>query len=130
MKYLRRFNESIDMDVRLDIQDILLELEEYEIEYSIIDVNYWRYPVADDPNAELKSHTCFKVNIKDNKDRFFRLEDIMDVILRLKDYLKETNFSIDIGIPNSDEYYPMDIFMEEFKGEELYHINLYIFKKD
>jgi hypothetical protein len=119
-----------DMDVRLDIQDILLELEECEIEYSIIDVNYWRYPVVDDPNAELKSHTCFKVNIKDNKDRFFRLEDIMDVILRLKDYLKETNFSIDIGIPNSDEYYPMDIFMEEFKGEELYHINLYIFKKD
>jgi len=118
---------STDMDIRLDIQDILLELEEYEIEYSIRDVDYFN----DVFSFKLgKSKSCFKVNIKDNKDRFFRLENIMDVILRLKDYLKETNFSIDIGIPNSDDCYPMDIFMEEFKGEELYHINLYIFKKD
>jgi hypothetical protein len=109
-----------DAEVRLDVQDILLELQDCGIEYSIKDRSYYK--------DGINPHPCFQVNIKDDKDQFFRLEDIMDVLLRLKDYLKETNFSIDIGIPNSDDYYPMDIFMEEFKGEELYHINLYIWR--
>jgi hypothetical protein len=123
MKHLRRYNESKivrDDEVKLDIQDILLELEDYSIEYSVKDVKYYK--------DGINPHPCFQVNIKDNKDRFFRLEDIMDVLLRLKDYLKMTKFSIDIGIPNSDDYYPMDVFIEEFKGEELYHINLYIWR--
>ncbi len=123
MKHLRSYDETKivrDAEVRLDVQDILLELEEYSIEYSVKDVKYYK--------DGINPHTCFQVNIKDNKDRFFRLEDIMDVLLRLEEYLKMTKFSIDIGIPNSDDYYPMDIFIEEFKGEELYHINLYIWR--
>jgi hypothetical protein len=109
-----------DDEVRLDIQDILLELEEYSIEYSIKDRNYYK--------DGINPHPSFEVNIKDAKDQFFRLEEIMDVLLRLEEYLKMTKFSIDIGIPNSDDYYPMNVFIEEFKGEELYHINLYIWR--
>jgi hypothetical protein len=123
MRYLKRYNESKivrDAEVRLDIQDILLELEDYLLEYSIKDVSYYK--------DGINPYNCFQVSIKDGKNQFFRLEEIMDVLLRLKEYLKMTKFSIDIGIPNSDDYCPMDEFIEEFKGEELYHINLNIWR--
>jgi hypothetical protein len=120
MKYLKRIkvllNESKHTDVKLYIEDILLELGDYGVEYSTRDVSYYRDGI--NPN------TCMRVFIK--KDKFFRLNDIMDVLLRLKDYLKETKYSIDIGIPNSDDCYPIDKFIEEFDGEELYHIYLFI----
>jgi len=111
-------NESKHIDVKSDIEDILLELEDYGIEYSTTDVKYYK--------DGINPHTCIRVAIKDGKDRLFRLDDIMDVLLRLKDYLKGTKYSIDIGIPNSDDYHTMDKFMEEFRGEELYHIYLFI----
>lgn len=110
----------VDKEVRLDVEDILLELDDCGIQYDIRDKNYYKDGVNPYP--------CFKVSMKDSKYQFFRLEDIMDVLLRLKEYLKMTNFSIDMSIPNSDEYYPMDVFMEDFKGEELYNLNLYIWR--
>ena len=116
----KKVNESKHIDVKSDIEDILLELEDYGIEYSTTDVKYYK--------DGINPHTCVRVAIKDGKDRFFRLDDIMDVLLRLKDYLKGTKYSIDIGIPNSDDYHTMDKFMEEFRGEELYHIYLFIWR--
>jgi hypothetical protein len=117
----KKVNESKHSDVKADIEDILLELEDYGIEYSTDDVKYYKDVV--------NPHTCIRVYIKDKNNQFFRLDDIMDVLLRLNDYLKGmrgTDYSIDIGIPNSDDYYPMDKFMEEFRGEELYHMNIFI----
>lgn len=114
----KKVNESKHSDVKSDIEDILLELEDYGIEYSTSDVSYYK--------DGINPYTCIRVGIKDGKDRLFRLDDIMDVLLRLKDYLKGTKYSIDIGIPNSGDYYPIDKFMEEFRGEELYHIYLFI----
>lgn len=117
----KKINESKHSDVKSDIEDILLELEDYGIEYSTDDVKYYK--------DGINPHTCIRVYIKDKNNQFFRLDDIMDVLLRLNDYLKGmrgTDYSIDIGIPNSDDYYPMDKFMEEFRGEELYHMNIFI----
>ena len=114
----KKINESKHSDVKSDIEDILLELEDYGIEYSTDDVKYYK--------DGINPHTCIRVYIKDKNNQFFRLDDIMDVLLRLKDYLKGTDYSIDIGIPNSDDYYPMDKFMEEFRGEELYHMTIFI----
>jgi hypothetical protein len=124
MKYLKRIkvllNESKHTDVKLYIEDILLELGDYGVEYSTRDVSYYKDGI--NPN------TCMRVFItaSGKKDKFFRLNDIMDVLLRLKDYLKGTKYSIDIGIPNSDDCYPIDKFIEEFDGEELYNIYLFI----
>ena len=117
----KKVNESKHSDVKSDIEDILLELEDYGIEYSTDDVKYYK--------DGINPHTCIRVYIKDKNNQFFRLDDIMDVLLRLNDYLKGmrgTDYSIDIGIPNSDDYYPIDKFMEEFDGEELYHMNIFI----
>ena len=121
MRYLKSYKlfESVSADIKADIEDMLLELTDYQIEYSVTELKYYK--------DGIKGEDCLRVYIKDNQDRFFRLEDIMDVLLRIKDYLKETDYSIDIGIPNSDDYLDIDNFMKEFSGEELYNINIFIY---
>ena len=121
MRYLKTYKlfESIDNNIKLNIEDILLELDLLNIEYDISELNYYK--------DGINPTDCLRVYIKDNQDRFFRLEDIMDVLLRVKQYLKESDYSIDIGIPNSDDYLDIDSFMEEFSGEELYNINIFIY---
>ena len=121
MRYLKSYKlfESVSTDIKADIEDMLLELTDYQIEYSVTELKYYK--------DGIKGEDCLRVYIKDNQDRFFRLEDIMDVLLRIKDYLKESDYSIDLGIPNSDDYLDIDDFMREFSGEELYHINIFIY---
>ena len=121
MRYLKSYKlfESVSTDIKADIEDMLLELTDYQIEYSVTELKYYK--------DGIKGEDCLRVYIKDNQDRFFRLEDIMDVLLRIKDYLKDSDYSIDIGIPNSDDYLDIDNFMKEFSGEELYNINIFIY---
>jgi hypothetical protein len=121
MRYLKSYKlfESVSADIKTDIEDMLLELTDYQIEYSVTELKYYK--------DGIKGEDCLRVYIKDNQDRFFRLEDIMDVLLRIKDYLKESDYSIDLGIPNSDDYLDIDNFMKEFSGEELYNINIFIY---
>jgi len=121
MKYLKSYKlfESIFTDIKSDIEDMLLELTDYQIEYDVTELKYYK----DGINGE----DCLRVYIKDNQDRLFRLEDIMDVLLRIKDYLKDSDYSIDLGIPNSDDYLDIDYFMEEFSGDELYNLNIFIY---
>ena len=121
MRYLKSYKlfESVSTDIKADIEDMLLELTDYQIEYSVTELKYYK--------DGIKGEDCLRVYIKDNQDRFFRLEDIMDVLLRIKDYLKESDYSIDLGIPNSDDYLDIDDFMREFSGEELYTLNIFIY---
>ena len=123
MRYLKSYKlfESMSSELVADIEDILLELTDYQIEYSVTELKYYK--------DGIKGEDCLRVFIKDNQDRFFRLEDIMDVLLRIKDYLKESDYSIDLGIPNSDDYLDIDDFITEFSGEDLYHINIFIYYK-
>jgi hypothetical protein len=109
----------VSADIKADIEDMLLELTDYHIEYSVTELKYYK--------DGIKGEDCLRVYIKDNQNRFFGLEDIMDVLLRIKDYLKESDYSIDLGIPNSDDYLDIDNFMKEFSGEELYNINIFIY---
>jgi hypothetical protein len=127
MRYLKSYKlfESLASDhrdaqeIKADIEDILLELTDYQIEYNVKAVKYYK----DGINGE----DCLSVYIKDNQDRFFRLEDIMDVLLRIKDYLKDSDYSIDLGMLNADGYLDIDDFMKEFSGEELYNLNIFIY---
>ena len=125
MKHLKTYkvfeSSSEDSDIVLDIRDILFELDDYDgIEYHVKNINYYK------DDKPYKPYPSIRVEIKDNKYGFFRLEDIMDVLLRLKDYLKETNYDIDMGY--SGDYYPIDDFIDEFDGEELPRIHLFIYK--
>ena len=121
MRYLKTYKlfESIDNNIKLNIEDILLELDLLHIEYDISELNYYK--------DGINPTDCLRVYIKDNQDRLFRLEDITDVLLRIKEYLKESDYSIDIGLPTDDDYLDIDNFMKEFSGEELYSINIFIY---
>lgn len=121
MKYLKTYKlfESIDANIKSDIEDIALELADCEIYYEISDRKYWKNSIT--PEESLI------IYLKDNQNRFFTIKDIEDVLLRMKDYLKTTDYSIDLSIPDSDDYLTFDEFIEEFSGEELYHVNIIIY---
>ena len=121
LRYLKKYNinESIDANIKSDIEDIALELTDCEIYYEITDRKYWKNGVD--------SEEALIIYLRDNQNRFFTIKDIEDVILRLKDYLKDMDYSIDLSIPDSDDYLTFDEFIEEFSGEELYHVNVIIY---
>ena len=130
MKYLKSFSqlneslsdkvsESIDINIKNDIEDIAIELIDCDINYKLSDCQYHK--------DGINGKECLRISLKDNSNRFFRIDNIEDVLLRLMDYLKGSGYSIDIGIPNSDDYLSIDDFMDEFSGEELYHINILIY---
>lgn len=114
-----------DSEVNLDVRDILLELELSEIKYSVGDYKYYR--------DKINPYNCILVKLK-GKDKSFNLEEIKDVVLRLEDYLKQTNYSIDVAIPNTlltdleTEHYSLETFMNDFKDEEFIELNLYIWR--
>lgn len=121
MKYLKSYKlfESIDTNIKSDIEDIVIELTDCEIYYDISDRKYWKNGT--------NSEEALIIYLRDNQNRFFTIKDIEDVLLRLKEYLKTTDYSIDLSIPDSDDYMTFDEFIEEFSGEELYHVNMIIY---
>ena len=119
MKYIHYIRESIDDNIKLDIKDIAIELVDYGFDYETKDCKYYKDGEHD--------YECFAIEIKDSKERFFRLEDLSEVLLRIRDYVKNTNYSIDIGIPKDDTYLSLEDFIEEFEGEELYEMEIYIY---
>ncbi len=114
-----------DSEVNLDVRDILLELELSEIKYSVGDYKYYR--------DKINPYNCILVKLK-GKGKPFNLEEIKDVVLRLEDYLKQTNYSIDVAIPNTlltdleTDHYSLKTFMNDFKNEEFIELNLYIWR--
>lgn len=121
MKHLQTYKlfESIDAEIKSNIEDIALELTDCEIYYEISARKYWKNNIT--PEEALI------IYLRHNKNRFFTIKDIEDVILRLKDYLKTTDYSIDLSIPDSDDYMTFDEFIEDFSDRELYHVNMIIY---
>lgn len=111
--------ESKCDSIRQDIEDICLEFDDIDISYTIREINY--YPDEDQPKDALI------IEIQDVNKRFFRLEDIEDVIFRIRQYLNNKNFLIDLSIPKEDCYMSIDSFWREFSGEELYDLHIYIY---
>lgn len=124
-----------DAEVKLDVKDILLELELSEIKYSIEDFKYYK--------DKINPYNCILVKLKAKRHsqssnmyegKLFNLEEIEDVVLRLEEYLKQTNYSIDVAIPNTmltdleTQHYPLQTFMNDFRDEEFSELNLYIWR--
>jgi len=67
MRYLKSYKlfESISSELVADIEDILLELTDYNIEYCTSYLKYYK--------DGIKGEDCLRVYIKDNQNRFFRL---------------------------------------------------------
>ena len=120
------------------IDSILLDLDLEDMRYEIVEC--WYHKDESDqtvgnihkhsrPEELIKSYRALKIELCDKERRFFRLEDIDPVLTRLKGYVKG-KYEIDLSWPNEMIYLPIDEFIDEFVGEELYTIGIYIFKKD
>ena len=116
------------------INDILLDLDLMDIRFDMSECYYhksledsisgvWR----DDDRT--KSYRALNVSLFDKQRRFFTLEEIEPVLTSLKAWSKG-KYDIDLSWPNEMIYLPFDRFVEEFSGEELYELDIYIFKKD
>lgn len=132
MKHLKSYKifETYSDEIKSEIGLILLELEDLEFQFKISDKNY--YP----DNSTERSYKSICVDISDNKSRFFELKDIEEVILRLNEYLNPPGFSaterffIDLSIPGEGVYLPYEVFKKEFSGEELYRLNIFIYRNN
>ena len=116
------------------INDILLELDLMDMRFDISECYYHRLPednisgVWRDDDAT-KSYRSIRVSLFDKQRRFFTLEEIEPVLTSLKAW-SEGKYEIDLSWPNEMIYLPIDDFIDEFGGEELYTLDIYIFKKD
>ncbi len=93
MKYIKKFNEnSSDINFIMDIEDILLELTDIGFEYSIHD-----------------EYVAFlSIKITKNREKF-KLGEIFDVIIRLRDFDDKTEVYIFEEINNLRSEKVLDI---------------------
>jgi hypothetical protein len=126
MKFLKTYkifesSGKLDKDLIGEIEDILeLELEAKELVFVSWVGNY--YPISSTSKESLI------VSIQDKDKRFFSTEDIKDTITRLKTFLGE-EYEIHLGIPRDLVYGEALEFIDDFRGEELYDLTIYIYKK-
>lgn len=132
MKYLSKYNESkiwniihnrdplVDDEMVDTISDILIsDAEIYELDY-ILDFT-WRFR---------KSKNNVIVYFRDRNNRFFTLNEIRDMLFRIKDVCNSFGYSIDMEIPSEeDTLYSFQDFIKEFGGDELYRLKIIIYKE-
>ena len=91
MKYLKRFNESIDSDIISNIKDILVDLQDKGIDVEIL-----KQPISgrdglniliSDPNNLNHIGHAFRVGDKPLRHSFDICSDTWDSLYRLYDYL-------------------------------------------
>ena len=127
LKYLKSYKlfESNKIDILTDIEDICLELTDYEMLYDIKPNQV--YYTTNDHSPSFKNE-CISIKIKDIHSRFFRIEDIEDVILRINNYLENTDWSIDCAFPSDDVYMSLEDFWDEYSGEDFYDLWVFIYR--
>lgn len=88
MKYLKPFNESVENDIKSDIEDILTELIDDGFRFKISDKLGW----SDHSNEDKIIVDIFKTD----KYGFIYLNnifnDVKEVILRLTDYMNDQGY--------------------------------------
>ena len=88
MKYLKRFNESIDKsnfdDIKENIKDILLPISDMGYEISVV--------YGGDFNGEL---TCLNIRVVRYTDPTLKMNDeVEDEFIRMKEYLELSGFNL------------------------------------
>lgn len=129
MKHLKSYKifEAYSDDLKNEIERIFLDLEDLEFQFEISDKNYY-------PDNNNRSYDSICVDISDREKRFFELKDIEEVMIRLQTFLNPPGvpaterFFIDLSIPGEGVYLPYELFKKEFSGEELYLLNIFIYK--
>lgn len=132
MKWLKTYKifESSDKRDKFidDITDICFDFEESGFDVDIRKVNY--YPTwGEGLIAPEQDKQAIAINLVDSNKRLFRLEDIEPTLERIIRYfiILDEEKEIHLGIPGEEVYLPKDYFLDEFSGEELYKIVIYIY---
>jgi len=141
--------KSMPDEDRFVIENILLEFQFLDMTYKIREC--WYHKSSDKPVGNIytfaeenrkkgitemvTSYRALKISIQDEEKRFFTLEEISDVLERLKTAcdgnlnINKNKYEIELDWPNEMIYLPFDEFIDEFSGEEFYNLDIYIYKK-
>jgi hypothetical protein len=132
MKWLKTYKifESSDKRDKFidDITDICFDFEESGFDVDIRKVNY--YPTwGENLIAPGEDKQAIAINLVDSHKRLFRLEDINPTLERIIQYFNSLNEKkeIHLSIPDEQVYLSKDYFLDEFSGEELYKLVIYIY---
>ena len=130
MKYLKTYESwntkvvelNIDKELKETITDIVKsECDLDEVSYIIDFSNYYAktghyYP-------------AMIIYFRDTRNRFFRLRNFKDTLLRIKDVCDMFGYSLDAEIPSEDEsQMSFDEFLSNFEHDELFRFRLSIYK--
>lgn len=123
MNYLQsyRLYESLQVDfnnIKMDLKDICLELEDINIKVDIRGVDY---------HKNYKRFDAILVELRHND--FFNLDDILDVILRVKDY-DDIHKLNTVFIDRDENEFEIDSLIEEYRGEEINYLEICIYMSD
>jgi len=132
MRYLKTYESwntrvvepNIDKELKETITDIVnYECDLDEIKYIIDFSNYYKktgdyYP-------------AMIIYFSDIRNRFFRIRNFEDTLLRIKDVCDLFGYSVDVDIPSEDEsQMTFDEFLSNFEHDELFRFRLNIYKNE
>jgi hypothetical protein len=103
-----------------EISDILIELRDIQFIIEIDTVNYF------ERNVPLRA---IHIKISDQERRMFSFRDIVPTLLRIGEYLQLIGQSreIIVAVLHEEWYLPLDMSIREFREQEFYGLDIYIF---
>jgi hypothetical protein len=128
MKYLYKFEsyddqfgkfKSENSELIDEIKDILLDCEDVEIKSTFWICKY--YVTKKNPVDSIR------IILQDTQNRYFKIEQIQPILGRIKTVTELEGFTINLDIPSEDIELPFNSFIEEFNGEELFRLGMFIY---
>lgn len=129
MRHLKKFNESkhngLDKEEIEEIKSIFLNIiDDYDIEFR--EVSYFKYFPS---KRDSKKIDAFSIYIEDSNNRI-QISQILEHLKKLQVYLDDMECDMDIE-PNtsSNEFISLDDFIEFYGDDELWYIDIIVYKK-
>lgn len=140
MRYLYKFEsyddqfdkfKSENSELIAEIKDILLDCEDVEIKSTFWICKYVEFSRGYYPkgavNWSKSPKDTIRVIFQDNQNRYFKIEEIQPILSRIKTVTELEGFTINLDIPSEDIELPFKSFIEEFNGEELFRLGMFIY---
>jgi len=96
MKYLKRYNESVSLDIIENVKDILLELNDigFQSRVDVISKSFLNSPNKDTLLISIYKYDLFNSEVGDNGYMRYKVSDVKYIILRLNSYLSEVGYPL------------------------------------
>jgi hypothetical protein len=132
MRYLKTYEswntKVVELNINKELKETITDIVKSECDLD--EVSY----IIDFSNYYAKTGHYYPAMIlyfRDTRNRFFRLRNFKDTLLRIKDVCDMFGYSLDAEIPSEDEsQMSFDEFLSNFEHDELFRFRLSIYKTE